>query len=479
MGFSSLEIGKKALLAQKFGLDVTNNNIANVNTPGFSRRTAKLSETDPLRKNGSNFGTGVAAAGIQDYRHEFYDREIRTTVSRNQGYAVDEEVYGRIEAILAEPTDRGLNEVVNEFFNTFEELALNPEDLGLREYLIEQGISLSERFNTTAKQLIDLREETISKLSNNVSKVNTIIERISELNQNITNSKGVTTNEAQTYVDQRALLLEELSENMNVTISFNDNGSVNVFTNGINLITDQSYSTLKLNETINSATGERNVSIAKVDSRGNTVNTVDIQAGELASLIKHYNVTLDPNDTSNGLSVHQRIDKFANAIVQNVNLLTAGGYGLDDTGNIPPGRSFFKSNPAGVRAIDISVSDDIIDSPRDIPLSAMPSSPGDSTIARDIARLKYSGNFLEGLTPSEYYSSLLGNIGAKFQDAINGKNTTRLVKDQLESQRESVMGVNLDEEAVNLIKYQKAFEASSRVISTTNDILGVIVNLGR
>ncbi|MFP4529249.1 MAG: flagellar basal body rod C-terminal domain-containing protein, partial [Candidatus Kapaibacterium sp.] len=108
-----------------------------------------------------------------------------------------------------------------------------------------------------------------------------------------------------------------------------------------------------------------------------------------------------------------------------------------------------------------------------------PGEPGNSDVARQVAQLATNHKFLDSQTPQEFYSGYLGKIGSMGSEAKNGSNTTRLVTDQLSNQRESIIGVNLDEEAINLIKYQKAFEAASRVINVTNEILATIINLGR
>jgi flagellar hook-associated protein 1 FlgK len=195
--------------------------------------------------------------------------------------------------------------------------------------------------------------------------------------------------------------------------------------------------------------------------------------------MKHYNVTLDDNESSEEFSAFKKLDDFANAIVKKVNQHSMEGYGLDDNAAASPGRAFFEPAVGDATATTIEISEDIKGKPRDLPVSGAPGEPGNNDVARKIARITEDNAFLDSLTPQEFYSGFLGKIGTMGKEAKSGENTTRLVADQLTNQRESVIGVNLDEEAVNLIKYQKAFEASSRVINTTNEILATIVNLGR
>lgn len=121
--FSTLEIGKKALIAQKFGLDVTANNIANVNTPGYSRRNAVLSEDTSVQRNGFFLGNSVVVKHIQSFRSEYYDREIRSLTSRNSSFDIESQLLKRIETVLGEPSGDDLDTMITDFFKAFEQAA--------------------------------------------------------------------------------------------------------------------------------------------------------------------------------------------------------------------------------------------------------------------------------------------------------------------------------------------------------------------
>ncbi|TAL69244.1 MAG: flagellar hook-associated protein FlgK [Bacteroidetes bacterium] len=464
--FSSLEIGKRGLLAQRLGLDVTSNNIANVNTPGYARRQAVLTETTPQKIMAGFIGTGVLVENIRSYREEFFDREIRKNMYQQAGYELDETVFQRIESIISEPSDMGLNEAVNNFFNAFEQVSVNPEDVAGRQYLLDTAQTMVDRFHTISGRLTDLKNEVKSKFSQDVEKANQLIKDIADLNQKVYSTYSLPGGDAQTYIDQRELKLEELSQIAGISVTQSDLGSVNVFINGKNIINQDTYYTLKLNEQTSPLTGTT-IQLEAVDPQGNS-QFVFPPGGELASLAKHFNTTL--NEMSSGFSIMKNLNDYADAIVTNVNLEMNSGYGLDDTTAPPPGRDFFDAS--GLTAATINISTDVAN-PRDIPLSSAPGEPGNGNIALNIAGMTATQNFISD------YVDLIGKIGQMGKDASNGKNTTKLVADQLSNQRESVIGVNLDEEAVNLIKFQKAFEASSRVVNLANDILGTIINLGK
>lgn len=477
-GLSSLETGKRALMAQRLGLDVTSNNIANVNTPGYSRRSALLSETYPNTLGGKFIGSGVMAERLRTYREDFFDREIRMSYSRQFGFEADAKIFNRIETMLGEPSGINIGETADNFFNFFNELAASPADTGLRENVLSKAKTLVEQFHTLARNISDTRQEVHNMARLNVENANSLISDIAKLNKSITSTTKFK-QESQTLIDQRELKLEELSKILDINVTTNADGALNVFSGGINLVTAGIANKLKLNEKINAATGERTLQLQSIDHKGNVLNNIKPNGGELESQLRHFNITLDDKDTSGGFSVMKQIDAFANAIVQNVNSITVDGYGLDDDTAPPPGRSFFAPETGTATAATIEISTDVLNDARAIPLSDSPDEQGNNVIAMRLAGLASDSGFLNGETPASYYATFAGNFGMISKEASNGKEASGLISSQLESQRESIIGVNTDEEAVNLVKYQKAFEAASRVINTTSQLLTTVINLGR
>lgn len=478
-GFYSLEIGKRALLAQRFGIDVTSNNIGNVNTPGYSRRAAVLTETDPSGTQNQYIGTGSKVALLQNFRNELLDKEVRTANSQVKALQIEQDFYQKIDAILAEPSDTGLSEILNKFLSTFNNLALIPDDIAQRQFLLEQAHTLAERFNSTAIGLSELRNDTKFSINQQMNHANKLIQEIVEFNRSIVDSKAQTNSEAQTLIDKRALKLEELSNLFGINVAYNEDGTANVFVNGTNLITSQVGSIVKLNETFNTLTGEKTVEIIKINPENDSATILTPQSGEVGTNVKFYNVILDDKESSNSFSIAKQLDEFANALVQSVNSKTITGFGLNDKGPQPPGRTFFEPNIGFVSASLIKVSKDIEDKPEVIPLSSKASEPGNNDIARSIGRILEDRSFLGGQNPSEFYANFLGKVSYSTSEAINGLSTSKLIQSQLEVQRESLIGVNLDEEAISLIKFQKAFEAASRVINSANEMMNTIINLGR
>ncbi|MBS1536274.1 MAG: flagellar hook-associated protein FlgK [Bacteroidetes bacterium] len=475
-GFNGLEIGRRALQAQRTGMDVTGNNIANVNTPGYARQTAVFTETSPMYIPTKGFiGTGVSVGAIKSFREEYFDREIRNNLSRKSGYEADDRTLQRIETILKEPSGTGLDNTLNKFFSSFQDLSLQPENIARRELALNAGQNLADEIRTTANSLSDLRGEVFQKLGTQVGEVNRLLKEIASLNGQISASQAQSLDTTNTINNERAKRIEELSKfGGTVFVSIDNRGLANVTIAGNSVVTGTFASTLKLNETI-SGSGERTAKIDIVDNGGTPLVTLAPDSGEFASALKQYNVTLDDKDSSGGFSVAKNLNELAVAIVNKVNAVSTTGYGLDDT--VAPNRNFFASTSIDAFTIDLDSS--VKGQPRNLPVANAPGVPGDNTIARGIASIANDATFLTGQTPASFYSSFLNKVAIAGSDAQTGLKTTTLIADQLNAQRESVIGVNLDEEAINLVKYQKGYEAAARIVNTTSEMLGTLINLGR
>jgi len=477
-GFSSLEIGKRALLAQKFGLDITSNNIANVNTPGFSRRSTILSETDPIKKNSNFIGSGVIVSKIQSFRQEYYDKEIRNSLSRINLFENDISFLNRIETILIEPGENSISNTLSQFFNSFRELTVRPDNISLRQNLLTISNTLSDRFNQVANNFAELRDDTKKNSENIIKNINSLLINISELNNEISKNSNNITSESQTLIDQRATKLEELSKYLDIKIGYNPDGTINIFNNGINILTNNVPSKIILKENVDSFNSERTLKVFKVNEENNSEIEINPSSGELASNLKLYNITLDDNDTSNQYSIARKFNDFVSNFANRINSYFSLGYGLNDTSDTPPNRPLFVSDSSEINAKNIKINSQLTEKPEDIPLSSMVKESGNNQIALLVSEFAYDDNFLDNLNPIDFYANFIGKIGITLKENQNNHNSSKLIEQQLNSQRESLMGVNLDEEAVNLIKYQKAFEASTRIITVTNELLSNLVRLG-
>jgi flagellar hook-associated protein 1 FlgK len=477
--FAALEIGKRALQSNYFGIDVTSNNVANSATEGYSRRQAIQSEANPYNKYGLFVGTGVNMESMRSFRQEYLDREVRNANARNSGYEMDVLFYNSVETIMKEPTDTNIGELINQLLYSFDEVSLQPEVIGLRENLLSISQTFVERLNSTSNEFLSMRRQANTDLINQVDEANKLIDVITDYNKAIAIAKDPSGNDALTYIDKREVAIEKLSKLGNVTVTSEDTGLANVYINGINVVTGVSKQNLKVQENINEATGESNLDVVTYNSQKDLTISINPASGKMAASLKQYNVLLDPADSSGGFSIMQTLDRYANTFAETVNSIFATGYGLNDLTEPASGRVMFESTSGeAITAGNIKVSESISD-PADIPLSATAGTPGNADIALQVSRILQNGNFLEGQAPIEFYSNFIGKISQNANEATNALASSNLVIEHLDSTRNSIMGVNLDEEGINLIKFQKNLEAASRIVATTSEVLSTIVNLGR
>ena len=475
--FSTLEIGRRALQANNFGLDATSNNIANANTVGYSRRVAVSTEAHPFNKYGFGLGTGVDMQSFRSFRQEYLDREIRKATSKLESYQVDVMLYNSLEVVFQEPTDNNLGEVMNQLLSYFDELSLQPESIGLRENLLSMSQTFVERLNQAANDMHAMRKQANTDIVNGIHDANQLINMIAEYNKAIAISKDKTGADSLTFMDKREVALEELAKFGNITVSYEDTGLANVFMNGINVVTGVSKHNLMVNERVNPETNESIIDVVVYDEKKGFSITVNPTSGKLAASQKHYNVVLNAELSTGGFSVIQTLNRYANTFAEAINSLFSVGYGLNDIDGAPPGRVLFESNSGEpITAANIRLSGITAE---DIPLSATANTPGNSDIALRLSRIMQDGQFLDGQSPMEFYSNFIGKISQNANEARTARNASQLVVEHLNSTRDSIMGVNMDEEAINLIKFQKNLEAASRIIATNNEVLGIIINLGR
>lgn len=479
MGFSTLEIGKNALLAQRYGLEVVSNNISNANTEGYSRKRADLTTTDSIYSQGNFIGTGVIADKLKSFREEFFDKEIRNSITRNAGYESDQEILKKVEGVMGEPSESGLNNLISDFFISWDDLSSNPESSAYRQKVISSAKKMTDKFHQLAEGFEEARLDVLGKLKSNVEDVNKLSQNIADLNGKIGNSHNSASEGDLNMADQRELLVEKLAEYGKVNVNQNDDGTINVYLNGVNLVTAETTNTIKIVETTNGATNERTVSLYSTDKQGNILDKINPGNGKLESQMNHYNETLDKDDTSNNFSIAKSINELAKEISANVNMASVTGYGQNDSGPTPPGRSFFVPYPADADALTININPIIENNPSNLPVSSLAGESGNNQISTQIASMADDINFINNRTPGEYYSDLLSKAGNMLNDSQTGLKNSTMVLDQLKNQRDTVIGVNLDEEAVNLIKFQRSFEAASRVVNMADEVLNTIVNLGR
>ena len=458
--FFGLEIGRKALQAQQSALDVTGHNIANANTPGFSRQRAVMATTDPFAMPAFNrpigagqLGTGVEVQEIKRLRDDFIDLQVRQEVNKTGEWEVKQNSLQKLEVIFNEPSDSGLRTVLDQFWDSWQELSKKPELEAVRSIVRQRGIAVAETFNHLDRQLTDLAEDLDASIKIRVDDINNIASQIATLNDQIVRIE-VQGDNANDLRDKRDLLIDELSKIIQVTVQENQYGATTVTIGGRALVVEsQSFQIY----------GDPNgANFGYVDLKWATDNSlVSVQNGAIRGM-------LDIRDTTVP-SYRTQLDDLANALVVNTNLEHSAGFGLDNN----TGRNFFA--PAGTDAGTIAVDANILGDLDHIAAASVANAPGDGSNALDIAELKHQ-NLIGTSTIDDYYRGMIAQLGVESQESTRMTDNQNLLLSQLENRRQEVSGVSLDEEMTNMIKFQHAYNAAARVVTAMDEMLDLIVN---
>lgn len=456
LNFSSFEIGRRALFANQLGINITGQNISNVNTPGYSRQRVLLGESAPMNFNGHSIGTGVTIQGVEAFRNRFIEARIQTETGIAGRLNAQLDSLSQVETALQGAGGGGLQNALNGFFGAFRDLDANPNSVSLRAVTAQKGSALAAAFQTTRSRLDEIRRGADGQIRSSVDEVNALSQRVADLNNQIKNAEA-TGGEASALRDQRGEIVNRLSELTGARSVENADGTINLtIGEGMALVTGDHAAQLKAN-----STPPLGLATLTLDGQPATFDEGTIRG--LQNAITETTAQIDA------------LDGLAAKVVERVNNLHSTGTDLD--GNA--GTNFFNAgNP--VTAANISINSAITTNPRLIAASPL-TQPGQSgTIAGEIANLLTDRNTTVGTRTGSFssiFGSMLADAGEHVSNAENNLQTQAAILAQATAQREAVSGVSLDEEAVNLLQYQKAYEAAARFLKVADEMTQTILSL--
>ncbi len=455
-----LNIGSTALLAQQRAIDVTGNNIANVDTPGYSRQRVSLVQNSPVRDNWGVSSTGVTAEPkVKRTYDQFVANQLNAQNESLGRWQAQESTLEKVEAVFDESSGFGLNNAMSEFWSAWQDLANNPSGSVERNAMVSSGQYLSSVFNQLNGGLAQLHDDIDVNIRNKTDEINHISAQIADLNQKIRQVE-INGQNANDYRDDRDLAIQSLSKIIDIE-SFEDNlGNVTVMAGGGKPLVD-GVKSWRLSTADNSS----GLKIFWADSSGNTTDiTNEIGSGELKGYLECRDVIVSGYIDS--------LNELAGAIVSEVNLIHSQGVALDGTN----GNNFFT---AGSDASNISVDSSIIaDVDRISAASASEAIPGGNQTALAIAELQNSLTmFGNSATFDDHYNVLIGDIGHDVETAkVNVDHETTMLH-YLENYRDERAGVSLDEEMVNLVKHQHAYSAAAKLITTVDEMMDTLLSM--
>ncbi|MGG3453245.1 flagellar hook-associated protein FlgK [Paenibacillus rhizolycopersici] len=509
--FHGIETAKRSLFTQMAGMNTTGHNIANASTPGYSRQVVGMVASSPLEMPGlfksvapGQLGTGVEVSYIKRIRDQFLDEQYWNANRSLGDWEIQAETLAKLETIFNEPSDSGLTTVIDNFWKSWSEFSKDPENVTSRKIVRENALALADAFNETSKKLTDMQEDLTRSLNVNAEHINTLTSQVAQLNYEIMRIEGMKDN-ANDLRDQRDLLIDELSKLGNVTVNEEENGYRVTFgglelVNGSDFVatTGAALEAAYAGNTLNSGT-----MFGIVKSRDNLVKDYLDQLNEMANTIANGDVTITipagsvlPEGTAlNGVTysgASRTLTVDTTVTVQGINGLHKLGY-LFTTPAQTAGEFFSSSDGGAITAASFSVNTAIAQDPNkiasslrvEIGASGDTVVKGNNTLALLMSQLKdlpftfqpiASNNGITQGTVDDYYRAMMGQLGVQSREALRQQENNQLLVEQVDSRRQSVSGVSLDEEMSNLIKLQHAYGAASRFMTTMDQNLDKVIN---
>jgi flagellar hook-associated protein 1 len=454
-----MNIGRTAMLTQQKAIDITGNNIANVNTPGYSRQRLNMEQNAPVRVLNTTMSTGVTALQkIQRFHDQFIQAQLNNENDNLGRWEAQKMALEKIEVLFDEVSGYGLSTAMEGFWNGWQDLVNNPAGHVERTTLLSAGQYLASTFNQLSRNITNAQRDINASVIHVVDDVNQIAKQIAELNRKITQVE-VTGHNANDYQDQRDQLVFNLSKLIDIDSFEDGNGNVTIMVGQGKPLVEGTF-TWSLSTQNND--GRQDVYWNDSSAAPHDITT-RIVSGELKGWIDARDVVID--------SYMVRLDALAGAIIKKVNDEHSEGYGLD-----PDSAQTFFFN--GNNAASIGVNTLIVNDVNRIAAAEVPDRPGDNGLAIRIANLQNEAT-MDGASFGDFYTSLVGDVGSDVRRAgLNHDHQSAMIK-HLQNYREEVSGVSLDEEMVNLIKYQHAYNAAAKLITTTDEMLQTLIGLVR
>lgn len=464
MGLSTaLEIGKTGLTIYRVATEVTGENIANVNTAGYSRQRVVFQTAPPTTANGFPLGTGVQISTVERYYDSFLQKQL-VNAETTEGYDTKKfEILKQIEPAFNEIANDGLGTSLINFFGAWEDLSLNPTGTTERQVVFTRARTLVDDFHAASKCLTDAAATQNDSLVPLTAEINARLEDIAKLNGQIRYTEQSSGN-ANEIRDQRDQLVRELSGKIGITFTENSDGTTDVYfkDSGAALVVGSQFGAFSL--TVNAGTGNYDVNITPVGGAAAVVAPV---SGEMGAIVTLRDTTIP--------GYLNQVNSLATTIATQVNTLHTGGFDL----NGDAGEAMFTYTGAPNSAATLTINP-AMTSTNQIAASGSATLVGDNTNALLLAQLKSTSTMSGGTTTfNGFFTKLVSQIGLDVESSSNAVSQDAAFLKQLEALRESNSGVSLDEELTNLIKYQRSYQASAKLITTASDMLDIVLNMMR
>jgi flagellar hook-associated protein 1 FlgK len=471
--FASLNNSVKGLNAQQAGLETSGRNLANVNNSSYARQRVIYGDRGTVKTTTGPQSLGIEALGVESMRDNLLDkqlcRERGITAQLSTAQSALQKAQASLGQSISSSSDTssstsstsGIAECLSNFFTSFASLSANPSDTGERQTLLQNADILVDRINLTDSRLAQNQTDLSTQVISDVSEVNTLLASIADLNREISQAEINTAGNAADLRDSRQAKLEELGKKINFESRAQpgEAGQVQVYTtdssgNEVLLVSNA------LSATLTTDAGATSITATNVPGGGANA-TLSITRGSMSG-------AMDVRDNAIK-TLRTQIDNLTRQLVTSVNDVYSGG---------TTGLNFF--DPSGTSPSSISRNTAVTTANLE-PDQTSGGATGDSTIPRGVAALASTifsssgGAAIDG-TLSQYYNNSVSDLGQELSGINTRLSDQETIEKLVSTQRDAVSGVSMDEELTDMMKYQRAFQASSRVISMINEMLDTIIN---
>jgi flagellar hook-associated protein 1 len=457
---SSLYVGRSGLSVNQKGIEVSGNNVANVNTPGYSKQTLALGTSPTLEFNGQMIGQGTVVTSINRETNSFVLSQLNDKSAEYGEENAKSMPLTEIERIVGIGDD-SLNNDIIDFFDSCQELSNNPSGNIERQQVMQSGVDIANNLQGMVSDLNATRAGINNDMSGNIIDLNRKLEEIADLNTQIVSSEstGISSNALR---DQRDLLLQEVSETAGITYYEEANGMVSVqLPSGVPLVTADTANTIETNW----ISGSMELSLTS------GATTVELDGSDFGGEIKGQ---LELRDEYIPQLIDQ-LDQLAYGLAEAVNAVQTGG--IDANGN--SGSDFFAysggtPNPWSGAASTLTMS--LTDTAQVAAGTGGSYLPGDNSNCLNFSALQ-DQPLINNSTFSEYYGVIAANVGLEVSQNNLAVSSADDAMVQIRNMRDETSGVSVDEEMLMLTQYQTGYEAAAKYLSTVDEMLDILMTL--
>lgn len=483
-----LNIGSTGLSASKKSLETTGHNIANVNTEGFSRQKVNQTTNVPITKSGLVHGTGVRVKSVTRVNDDFINKRLAKSISNEKFYNQRMDRMSQVEDIFNEIDTEGLNQVMNRFFNSFRELANQPENETIRSVVRDQANLVVQDFKRIRENLDSISNGIDENIKAEVIDINQTSDHIANLNKKIQALEAIH-EETGDLRDQRDLAVRNLSKSFKVHTYQDSKGQYVVTAKNVGtLVTGTLAQHLQVGTKNKSDSANNLAGSAEIFFKGKPAHSIShkFQGGSIASLIRVRNQDI--------VEIKEKVDTIAFNLSKSVNAIHRRGFvnrqiqvsesgqaSTVDSKGPTTGINFFKE-PTSITdsALNLSLSDAVREDLSNVVTALSPNSPGDNRVSLAISKLQHEKVLGDkDATLEEYYLQAVGKIGLETGKARLDSEQAQGLKAQAESIRERLVGVSIDEEASNMVRFQHAYEASAKIMQTADEMFKTVIGIKR